>query len=163
MRWFLLLVVLFFHTAALSQGTLKIFVAIDDGRNDMDIIDLNTAALDNYGVSVDSTNINFYTTTMSTQVVRLTREQLFGPEEEEEFDLETPVASIDIILEEEPIIRYTNQELREVSEAPQSSYQKTTLSQNRAPTKNTSKKSRSTRKLKKSKRFKKYKGKCPKF
>ena len=73
MRWILLLVGITLQTIATSQSTLKIYVANDDSRSDMDIIDLNTSALDRYGQSVDSTNMNFYTTTMSTQVLRMSR------------------------------------------------------------------------------------------
>jgi|GEM_PF-5789652 len=166
MKWFLLPVVLFLHTAVLGQGTLKIFVALDDTRNDMDIIDLNTSTIENYGVSVDSTNINFYTTTMSTQVVRITREQLFGPEEE--FYLETPVASVEMFLEEEAEIILDEPELED---EPRVTIKENEARQNTTPAKyavrSTSKsqkrKPNTSRKLKKTKRFKKYRGKCPKF
>lgn len=161
MKWFLLPVVLFLHTAVLGQGTLKIFVALEDSRHDMDIIDLNTSAIDNYGVSVDSTNINFYTTTMSTQVVRLSREQLFGPE------LEAPLASEELILEDEsPIVIAQNSEPQSVittSLPPASTSERAVSDRSSTSTKSKVRVSNKAHKLKKTKRFKRYKGKCPKF
>lgn len=78
MRCLLLLAVMSFCAALAGQSTLRIYVVNDDNRSDMAIIDLNTESIDRYGQSVDSTNINFYATTMSTQVMRLTYEELYG-------------------------------------------------------------------------------------
>jgi len=162
MKWFLFPLALLMSTAGLSQGTLKIYVTLDDSRHDMDIIDLNTSAIDNYGVSVDSTNINYYTTTMSTQVVRLSYEQLFGPEEE--FEMDVPVASMDFLLEEEDDI--TSQETSSI-ESPEPALrndsQASRVVAKQSYTRPKTKKATSSKRLKKSKRFKKYKGKCPKF
>lgn len=168
MKWLLLPLTLLLLAPAFSQGTLKIYVATDDERNDMDIIDLNTSAISNYGVSVDSTNINFYTTTMSTQVVRLHPDILFEPEGPDAF-LEEPTASQELILTDDmpesivvstlPSSLTAEERGRPDEEIRSSDSQRTRMVSNRKKS-NRHKRSKS---LKKTKRFKKYRGKCPTF
>ena len=179
MRWILLLASVMLHTVVISQATLKIFVAIEDIRSDMDIIDLNTSSLDRYGQSVDSTNTNYYTTTMSTQVLRMTRLELFGPEEETTLDEKeldknnggTSETYSDLESNSEiSADKDQNQAEANVQDVrTANTYHKKEVIDNGPTQRSRIASSRSTRSkpkhrgVKKSKKIKKYRGQCPKF
>ena len=160
------------QTIANSQSTLKIYVANDDSRSDMDIIDLNTSALDRYGQSVDSTNINFYTTTMSTQVLRMNRLDLFGPEEvkatevsaEEKMNIEPELGGnatgSNIVTSQANVLRKENK--TELGSRT-ASFVTRTSSRATAVTQRPPKSKRKQRHSKKTRKIKKYKGQCPRF
>ena len=165
MRWILLIVGITLHTLVLGQSTLKIYVANDDLRSDMDIIDINTSALDRYGQSVDSTNINFYATTMSTQVLRMSRVDLFGPEE-----VEDPIISDDVSGGNSgSTINVTKAANIQQTPSPKSSESTRTVasrsysSSTFSKSNKTSRTKRKLRTVKKSRKNKRYRGQCPKF
>jgi len=168
MRWMLLIVGIMLHTIVFGQSTLKIYVANDDTRSDMDIIDLNTSALDRYGQSVDSTNINFYTTTMSTQVMRMSRLELFGPEEkvmtveEKAVDLEGNGGNSGALFgESEELVAL--QEVKEDSELRNPLVPNRPTIRSNKVTQRSSKSRKRNRHMKKAKKIKKYRGQCPRF
>lgn len=175
MKWTLLLIGIAVQTLVIGQSTLKIYVTNDDVRSDMDIIDLNTSSLERYGQSVDSTNIKYYATTMSTQVLRMSRLDLFGPEEELIDDvIDSPsVASMEVEPALEPVT--TKVIIREKTTRPPATstqYSRTVVSEetsarvssetSRATKAKVKAKSKSYR-LKKPRKIKRYKGQCPKF
>jgi len=176
MRWILLLVGITFCTLAFGQSTLKIYVAIDDMRSDMDIIDINTSSLDRYGQSVDSTNIKFYATTMSTQVLRISRVALLGEEELKIDEVESiEIPSFDTALPDKGEGAAIESSENLSNAAQNAAISKNTVANRSAESdrsytkKATAKKRRAVLNKKRSssgkkiKKIKRYKGQCPKF
>lgn len=172
MKWMLLFAVCLFTTLVVGQSTLKIYVVTDDYRSDMEIIDVNTSALERYGTSVDSTNIQYYSNMMSTQVVRLEYFELFGEEDEPVVEEAEMTAGMeDILLEDEEIL--ASEEVEEednVAPVKQSTpSESVSVSRSSGGTSSSSYKTASRVKAKRvklpqrTKRHRKFRGKCPKF
>lgn len=173
MKWILLFAVTLVTCTAFSQSTLKIYVATDDVRADMDIIDLNTSALSRYGSSVDSTNIQYYSNMMSTQVIRVDAYLLFGEDDEPVVEMAEMTASMnDILLNDEPsdakesiASPATEKRVTPDSSSDASESRRSEPSYSSSASSSASKVRAKSKKIKKRriKRHKRYNSRCPRF